>query len=283
MATPIIRGRDKLYKHFQSANHKLWKLYNASNLKSPIQVQTNLKLKFEDSETLLANVIESLEPTGVYILDTFSIVDKGGEQRFIQPDTSICFSLSDSEPMNGAGTGAKSDNIGFKAGIELNDHISVIKENAVLSSQRDYFKKCYEDGLQEILRLKNELNIAESLLDEYEEEDEEEEEGEQQSVSGIPASIEASIAKVIAENGGTILENLMSKGVKNELKIETEEEDNEPQINGVDVQNIPDVYTLTEMLQKYDPKLKEHLYKLLLIAQQKPNTFKTFLNRLEGF
>lgn len=282
MATISIRGKDKVLAHFKNVNQPYWKLYNVSDLKTPIQqFVTGKEKKIDTPLRFLNDILDSIDPSGTYVLDTYEFSDdRQNQQRFLKPDTSICFSLSDSAiapQVNGNETKRPSFD---SSPASLKDHIDLIKENAKLSMECSLYKSRYEDCLKEIAELKSEIDDLNEELEDYEEE---EEEAEQESVSGTqpPKNMEEALSRLITEHGGVLVENLMSKGVKGDPGKSEEDIPEEPKVNGSG--DIPDMDVIVRELQRYDPQFQKHLYKLMLIAQQKPSTFKMFLSKLENF
>ena len=279
--TPVIKDKEKLYKHFQATKHPAWKLYNANDRKSPIQICINEK-SITNAYAQLRDIVECLEPTGIYELDTFLPQSGAGEKNYFKPDTSICFTMAETMQPQSQNAPSGGQTIGYTP--QFADHIELIKKNAALASELDYTKKILSDNLIEVGRLTNELKIANDLLDTYEDEEEEEEE-EEEGMSGMPQSIESSIAALITKHGPVVIENMFDKKLSPELKAELEEEQDNKNTatNGIDFSNMPSIEIIVEKLQRVDPKLQQHLYKLLLIGQQKPITFKMFLTKLENY
>ncbi len=281
---PVIKDKEKLYKHFQATKHTAWKLYNSADMKTPIQSLTNEK-NTTNSYAQLRDIVECLESTGIYVLDSFLPVAGAGEKNYFKPDASVCFTMAETmqQQSQNAPSGER-QTIGYTP--QFADHIELIKTNAKLASELDYTKKLLQDNLLEVGRLTNELTIANNLLDEYEAEEEDDEDEEEEGLAGMPVGIESAIAQLITKHGPVVIENMFDKKLNQDLKPELEEEEHDNKntaTNGIDFSNMPSIDIIVDKLQKVDPKLQQHLYKLLLIGQQKPNTFKIFLSKLENY
>lgn len=269
--SPLIKGRNNIIKHFKSTKHSVWKLYNANDTKSPMQ--THISKSPADAIASLEEMLDVLDPSGSFILDTFLPLP-GNDKNYVRADTSMPFTLSEAsnekQPIQGTG-----NHLNYTPAF--GDHIKLIQDNAKISAELDYTKQLYSDTLKEIERLRNELRVAESLLDEYEAEEDEEEE--KSGVSGVPKNAEEAVAKLITEHGGVVIEHFFNKekGLKDELQLSN---DKTP-INGIDTTKMPDLNTIVQVLASKDSRLHEHLYKLALIAQQKPIKFKFFLDQLD--
>lgn len=285
MATISIRGKEKVLSHYKNVNQPYWKLYNVSDLKTPIQqFVTGRDKKIDTPLRFLNDILDSIDPNGTYVLDTYEYSDdKSNQQRFLKPDTSICFTLSDTATAPQVnGTEVKRPTFDSSP-ASLKDHIDLIKENAKLSMECSLYKSRYEDCLKEISELKSEIDELNDELEDYEEEEEEQE---QESVAGTqpPKNMEEALSRLMTEHGGVLIENLMSKGVKGDpgkSDISGDDDEGEIKVNGSG--DMPDMNTIVTELQRYDPNFQKHLYKLMLIAQQKPSTFKMFLSKLENF
>lgn len=189
--------------------------------------------------------------------------------------------------------------------INLSDHVALISAKARAESDCQYYLGVIADLKKDKADLERKLDELESELDELESEldamEEKAEEEEKARISGNEAvTMESAIASVIKENGGVLLENLLgAKGVKGAPNFseenslgdgmgESEEQlkDNQA-VNGIPVgttnlMSLP-LTTLNEEMMSLDNKWKQHLCKIILIGQQKPETFKMFMLRLEQF
>ncbi len=293
MATVSLRGKEKVISHYTNTNDPFWKLYTISD-KTPLQQYTSGKGIGKDamvkSTSFLNDILDAIDPSGTYILHTFSATENTEPQRFIKPNTALCFCLSD-ETIEIQSTGDEKNNSPKErynsSPASLKDHIELIKENAKLSMECSLYKTRYDESLTKISKLEAEIEELEDILEEYEEDDEDEK-GE--GVAGTPKTYEEALSKIIVEHAPVILENFMSKGVKDPLKDESMEgsdldleEEEEIKINGIPGSSIPEMEFIITELHKKDPNLQRHLYKLMLIAQQKPATFSAFINKLENF
>lgn len=283
MAAPIaIRGKEKVLAYFKKVNNPFWKLYNTSDTKRAIQENLSNK-DIAKSFGYLADLLESIESTGVYQLDTFSVKEANEAQRFITPTTSLVFSMSESA-ISGETTELKS---GAKwitdTPASLKDHIALVQENAKLSVEVNMHKAECMRLMEEISKLKVELDYANNLLDEYEEEDEEDEEEQGVTGTGDPKNMNEAISQLISKHGGTLIEGLFGKG-KSKMEDIPEEETDNAEVNGIEERPMPKNITgIIEELRTHDENLFKHLYKLLQIARSQPVVFKNILTQLESF
>lgn len=277
MATITLRGKDKLYTHFKNVNDPYWKLYNASDSKTPIQTCLSVK-QVSESLKYLVDIVDSIDPDGIYILDTFSVAENKGEQRFLKPNTSLCFSIN--EAVQERIVDNKKDAVSYHQPASMKEHLDLIRDNAKLTVEVTMYKQYWEDAQKKISELENEIEELEDIIEEYEEEEEEE------GVAGTQApakNMEEALSRLVTEHGGTIIENFMSPSTKEKVDFSNEEEQKgEVKVNGV-INNIPQINDIIEELNERDPQLQKHLYKLLIIAREKPITFKMFLKKLEDF
>lgn len=280
MPTVSIRGKDNLYKHFKNVNDPHWKLYNTSDAKTPIQVCLSVKQVGQSLEYLI-DIVDSIDPNGTYILDTYSIADNRGEQRFLKPNTSICFSINENvvEKQESVST-TKKDYL--EAPASLKEHLELVRDNAKLTVEVGMYKQYWEDAKIKIAKLENEIEELEEIIDEYEEEEEE-----AKAVSGdgskpIPNDMNEALTQLVVEHGGAIVENLMGTGTKEKVDFGNDKDEGEIKVNGI-TSEIPSVGAIIDELHQRDPLLQKHLYKLLIIAREKPHTFKIFLKKLENF
>lgn len=281
MATVSIRGKEKVITHFKNAGNSHWKLYNAADSKSPLQTCLNVK-DVPTSLEFLNEILDNIDPNGIYTLDTYAKNDERGEQKFLRPTTSVCFSLSETTTTS-VNSPTEEKKTFSSTPASLKDHIDLIRENAKLSAECSMYKQYWEESIKKITELENLVDELEDELEEYEEEAEQEEE--EKKVSGTdsaPQNVEQAIAQLIKDHGGALVENIMNKGVKSDIKFDEEKEEGEIKVNGIG-DEMPDIHTIVSELVQKDSQFQKHLYKLLLIARQKPNTFKMFLKKLEEF
>jgi len=176
--------------------------------------------------------------------------------------------------------------------IGLSDHITLITQKAQAESNCEYLKNVVSDQAKTISQLEREnrelqetIGELEEELDEIESSLNEEKEKENEGIKGTEEegiNFEKAISSLIKEHGGTIVENVFSKGVKGAPSFE---ETDTATVNGISEKGI-DSYTLPELnaeMMAINSKWKKHLYKMLLIAEQKPVTFKAFMLKLELF
>jgi hypothetical protein len=200
----------------------------------------------------------------------------------------------------------QSNQNGYSGQINLNSYLDLMRENSDLKVNANYWKKSLDDSLALIKMLEEEIDDLEQELEEMQEDEEE-------SVSGT-SSIQDTLSNLIQVHGGTIINNLIKgKGeVKNEeipaeqfeqeipMGAEVEEDDSFEEfeeddsfeedeeerpnayMNGI-TGNIVTMEALIKELRKHDTELFKHLYKLLLIAQNKPDVFKSIISSLENF
>lgn len=304
---PTIKGREKLLKHFKNVNEPWWKLYNASDMRTPIQVQLNKKTNsIVTSEGYLTDLLDSVDPSGTFVLETFGL--QQADEGFKRPSTSMSFTLNEqygaSEPEEKV-SGTKSVP-GFTGQLGIREHVALINENAKLSAECETWKSKYNDILKKNIELENLVEELEDEIEELEEELEELEEGGEKK-EGTERLIGA-VTKVVEEHGGTLVEHFTGKKGKGGSQVhgmpdEEEEEYEEEHISGQEnnseesesneeegedvamngITQLPEIPEIIEELKKHDAKLQRHLFKLLLIAQQKPNTFKILLGKIEDF
>lgn len=297
MAEVSIRGKENILKHFTNINDPYWKLFNAKDTKTPIQTLLSVNNTVK-SKQYFSELLDSLDQNGTYVLDTFTVATakETGGMKWSKPDTTTCFSLADTGTALLMGDENKKKTE-YVAPSSMRDTIELIRENATLTVELSVFKGKWEEGQKLIKELQAEIEELNKIIDEYEEEESEEEE----SVGGVPKNIEEALTGLIHAHGGTIIENLVNKGIdkdpfkdnatgNSEKSVEGEggqenddqEAEQEIKMNGIG-NDIPDLNSIIQELMQRDINLHKHLYKLLLIARQKPNTFKTFLHKLETF
>ncbi len=275
MATvkPIIRTKENLYKHFRATKHAHWRLYNAEDTKSPLA--SHLGNNLGDSEKVLSDFIDAIDPEGVYILDTF-IAPVKGEKGYVKPETTMPFTLVEkSAQQTITGNTTQDKQSGYTP--EFGEHIRLIQDNAKLSAELKYATQKLTEALEEQGRLENELRIAENLLEEGEEEEEGQSEEEEEKKPGmfgnmIPASLDQALAKLLNEKGGMLIESFFAK--KTPL--------NNPVMNGTVSDIDTEMMAIISELRKHDENLNEHLKKLLAIAQNFPDMFKGILEHLDS-
>lgn len=271
---PIIFGRDAIVKHFKDSKRAHWKLYNASNVKSPVMIKTDQK-NVAHSLAAFSDLIESIDPNGVYILDLF-VQENGQDRQYFTPETSIPFTLvdrADNESIAAnnsyqpamAGTGQYTP--------EFGEHIALIKANAQLSAENDYSRTQLADALDQNNKLIIENGVLEERVEELENGDEEEEK-EDGIFSGLPANINQSLANLIEKKGPMILENMFASDNANNYT---------KPINGSPVEEDANIYEIVKRLKKHDPQIEEHLLKLLGIAEHMPDTFKDIMSNLDNW
>ena len=281
MPTIVIRGKDKVLDHYKSTNDPYWKLY-VSDSKSPIQ-QNLFEKKMDKSSQHLSEMLDSIDPNGVYVLETYSAAEKNEQQKFLRAATSTCFALSEGV----AGTEEKKgDNSGRGSSISTQQWLDIMRENTQLAGTIAANKIQIEHLNEKILEQASYIDELETELDEFEEFDEEEEE-EEASVTGVPKNMEQALGKVLVDNSDKIIDMLSGFFNKGGKKIEDDIPDEEPeekdpvQMSGIAETKPTTIAAVCEELKKHDPKLFKHLYKLVLVAEQKPDIFKMFLTKLE--
>ncbi len=271
-SAPTIRGKDNLLKHFKATKQAHWKLYNDADKKTPVQVYLpgGNNVKVADSITALTEILDVLDPTGVYILDTYL---PGSDKNFVRPETSIIFSLSEAQQNQPIQDQSKALSGVNNYSPDFSQHIKLIQDNAYLKAENDIKTQKLSEALQEVARLKNENDVLEDTILNYEnEEDDEKEEEEKKGMFGnMPPSINEALAKLITEKGGMMIEGMFAK------KIPTP---NSVQINGTDDENKLYIAVCSE-LKNHDPKIIPHLQKLFLIAQSMPAIFQNIIQSLE--
>ena len=289
-------------------NFPLWKIYELGK-RNPIF--TSL-IEGDESNTIknFEAALKDLYPDKIYTVQLFrNLLHRKGGQKFINPNFEFSFQFNKEEqvlqpPVISGVPSAPSAptaiipapySVDVRQQIGLSEHISIIQAKAKAESDNEYLKniikdqaKLIADSERKIEELEKELEELEQELDELEEELDEQEKEEEKIAGTEDTSIESAIASVIKENGGVVLENLMSKGVKGAPDFTEENEEQqqeEPKVNGIPDNNLMDmsIPDLNMQMLTLNPKWKQHLVKLILIGKQKPITFKMFMSKLESF
>ncbi len=274
MAIPItIRGTDKLLRQFNEQANPFWRILAQD--KSVVFQNTN-EANLKDSYEKLQGILENLSQTNIYYLQLYKTTDK----KFTAPFANISFVLSEEgEPtMNGTGTKEKEDVYKGADRASFNRELELIKENAILRQEKAILEIRLTEQQEANRLLKDEIKDLEEELDEIDEEDEAAEEQEKAAV-GNP--LMAVAAELLKNHGPMMMENLMSKGVRGGPPVEEPLQDN-VKVSGLESEALT-LYQVVDELEARDDKLYTHLHKLLLIARQKPMTFKYFLSQLEKF
>lgn len=268
-----IKGKDKIIKYFSRVNCPFFKLYSSE---SPTKVisQNVINESQESGFQEFKEALEILDSGQSYILEIFPVKQnkKGENVASLDFVSSVQFSLKDSDGSTVSGIQDKTKVVFDNA--SLKDQIELIKLNAKIQVELNVYKAENDRLLGEIERLKAHIEDLEEEINEYEEECEEEEE----KISGDPLS--NALAGLVKEHGGVIIESITSGKLKDKLKGD------ENNIDPVQMGNVREkLLTLTveqiiEKLKTYDENLQYHLYKLLLIAEQRPYLFRSFLNKL---
>lgn len=258
-----IKGKDKILKHFSDNKFPFWRLALAEDARSVIAQNfeiTDMRKSFET----LKDVIDNIEPSNIYILESYKKTD---EKRYTKPDTSVNFIIDESATVGNT----KVEPVKDYTPASLKSSLELIETNAKLSSEIGILKFQLEQANKTITELNSHIVDLEEELDELEEGGE----GDINGMGGTP--MERALSKLLEENGATIIENFMPK--KNgESKLNPE-----VKITGLkegDAQ-MPDFNVCIDILKQHDVQLHYHLYKLVLIAQQMPGTFKTLLKKID--
>jgi hypothetical protein len=172
----------------------------------------------------------------------------------------------------------------YKPAANLQSEIALIRENAKLSMECELYRERFVDAQKKIVELEAYVKELEDELEEMEEEEEEEE----ASIAGVkpPKDMQEALSRLVVEHGGAIIENITGgKGgkIKTDLKFDEQpeqEEQGEVKISGTG-DEIPDLMSVISELQARDKQFHKHMFKLLLVARQKPITFNMLLKRLE--
>ena len=280
MATISVRGREAIIKHFKQNNNPYWKLYTQDS-RTPFQSQLTEK-KMPESQVFLEETLDTIDVNGIYVLETYSFNQGEEKQKFLRPNTSATFALTETAL---AGNTEEKGNKYSNSPVSLDKWLEAIRENTALSSQVATMKIQIEHLIEKNARL-NELNVdLNAELDEYEEEDEEEEDDDDSQVTGgVPKNMEQALGQFLNNHGEKIID--LFSGLKGKKKIEDDEipeetqEDN-VQMSGIKENKVTTLAGVIDELAKHDPKIYQHLYKLVLIAEREPKIFNMFLDKLE--
>jgi len=264
-----IRGQKKILDYFSGQKQPMWRLFPADDPRSVISQNLDISDQSKSHSHLLG-VINYLDPDNVYTLELFKAAS---DKKYGKPDNSVNFSLSETAAVSEIKKpGADRNNIAdfIKGDMDL------IRENATLRSNLGIKTFELEQAQKTILQLQNEIVELEEELDEMVEE------AEEHSITGNAQNdpIKQKIADLMEKGGGLLIEHLGKKSSKKKL----DDEDIEITVNGItnDKYLAHPIETYIEQLKKVDPNLHYHLYKLVLVSQKMPDTFKLFLTELEN-
>lgn len=277
----------------QNKSFPIWKMHDVGK---KIIVDSNLHEQNPDKSTeLLKNAFEKLTPGCLYCLSLY----KSGRRSHGKENSSITFMNDDSEKVGAAEEKqtAQPTKIAYENTIQppaaserigLSEHIALIQSKAGAEAKLMYMEGIVSDQTKYIAELEAELKKCEEEIEELENEietlEEAEEEEEAEAVAGTEkVTLESALAGLIKENGGLVIENLFNKGLKEDIGI-TEETDNAT-VNGItsDLYERYSVEALNVEMLTLNPQWKKHLFKLVQIGQQKPNTFRMLLKKLEDY
>lgn len=289
-----LKGKEKIFNYFQKQKCAFWKLLNYDN-RRVIAANTskkNLQESFED----FSELIESVDQNCAYILELYAFTNPQEKQTFTRPFTTVGFSIDEDYVPKQVVTGgeplpAKPAASEFSGKMTLESHLHLIAENARLLSSNAFNEQRVKELQARVDELEEECDHLNGIIDDYEEEEEEEKEQEQ-TVKGQPETPISILAGFVKENGKQIVE-AMTKGKKVDVNAYQpppqpentppgEEENPGATMNGIPNIVLPDLNIIIKQLQGIDPNLHEHLFKLLLIGQQKPETFKLLISQLDN-
>jgi predicted DNA-binding protein YlxM (UPF0122 family) len=248
-------------------------------MKAPLQSNlslkksSNQKLLMADSKSFLVETLESLNPEGVYVLDTFSAMNANEQNRFMRADTSTCFSLS--EVANNVSISNEKIGNQKTTGVSFDDHIKLVRDLAMSEAKCSALRIENEHLQEKVNKLTTEIEELEEELDEMDEE-----EGDKASMgsAAAPVTWQDSLGKILAEAAPAIIKNMTGK-VKSD---KVEEDVDNMTVNGVDTQKVT-MQAIIDGLRKHDKDLFNHLYKLWKLAEQKPEMFKALISNLDSF
>lgn len=272
MAVPVaIKGKNKIISHFKNSGHPFWRVYPTSDPRSLISYNFTIE-KLDKSLAVLQDVIDNIDPAGIYSLETF---EKADDKKYSKPDTSISFCLeTESAVVTGTGILQPAQQKEMFSPASLKDQLELVKENARLQIECSIYKDKYEQSVKKIAELEVEITELEDELDELEGE-EEEEENELAKLAGDP--MKNAFANLIKEHGGVIIERFAGGKLKDDAEIDP------TKVAGIPPINMPDIETILQRLHAKDEQLQYHLYKLMQIAEQRPATFKVLIGKLETY
>lgn len=287
MANITIRGMQNVENHFKNQKCAFWKLYIASDLRTPISSNMTERDMLESWQTL-NQMLETLDHSNAYILDCFAFKgDKtqGSVAQYVKPQSSICFSLKEDEPKIIAGDDHKKAPA-FSGNPSIEGYVELVGKYSRLLAEVTY-KDQVIDGLH------RQVNELQETIDELEEELEEmeQEEEEAEKVAGTQAETTEETLKGalvgLIKQVPSMLANMKggAKKINVDLYQGEEQQQEEPgaKVAGLyDTAKLPDLNIIVKQLFALDNDLHAHLFKLLLIGQQQPETFKALLNHLES-
>lgn len=295
MAGAIIQNKDKLYAHFKRQETPFWKLSLYNDRRSIIS--SNLvEEDLENSLHIFQEICDSLDPSQMYALDMYEEARSAKGNAI--PKSSISFCLSPVETVKEK----KEKESGMFTGSDFKKSLEIVQENARLEIQLQNYKTQNQELIEKIGKLNNYISTLEKDIEELEDELEDYE-NEESSIGEVgKENLESVATSLLKTHGASIIEKFTGKKVElkhdegvtgeeeeeeleddpeGEYELEEEEpEDDKVTMNGLS--NLPSMEKIILRLQAKDKKLHEHLYKLMLIAEQKPEMFKELISYLEG-
>lgn len=274
-ASPTIKGKQNLIKHFQATKCPYWKLYNAHDAKAPIMSYNNDK-NIVNSLGALTEFCDILDEHGLYVLDTFVPVEGSKDKSMIRPEQTVCFTLQDhyqNAPAKQHPSAEGKQVSGYTP--EFGEHIALIKENAKHKGEYDYCSLQLKDALIKIGELENKNKVLQDSLENGEFDEEEEEDDDDDSIAGVGSAKDRlmnAFAGLLETKGGLIVENVFGS----KLKTDTSKQP----INDTNEENEAFI-SICNSLKEHDPELLKHLVKLHAIAVNMPDTFKVIIDNLE--
>lgn len=293
--TVTLKGKEKLFNYFEKQKCAYWKLLNF-NTRKVIAANTSKK-QFSEAYEDLKELVESVDPDEAYIIELYAFALNGDKQSFTRPYATMPFSIDeDYKPKspvisNTQEQPTKRENE-FSGKMTLDSHLHLIGENSRLIAAEAFQSQRIKELEAKIAELQADNDHLNSIIDDYEEEEEEENEADQkEKVAGQTETPMSIMANFIKENGKDIVNAVLTKKEKvnvnqyqpPEQPIQDQEQPGAA-VNGVgNTIQLPDLNVIVKQLQGIDPLFHEHLFKLLLIGQQKPETFKLLLSQLDNF
>jgi len=261
-----FRGKKSVLKQFESLKMPVWRLYNIDEQKSPFAKYEGKILAAANKE--LSEVLDNIEPTGIYMIDAFYPINTKEEKNYHLPDAQMIFTLEEKRRVE---IGKDKEDVQQRVSVyspEFEDHIKLIKQNAELKAERDYYAKCYNESVEEVARLEQEIKIKDEELDSIEED---------ADISGTPEAEKLSFQDVITgllhKHGDKLVDSLVSK----KLRDTSYTPNPAVQMNGTN----ENLLKIIEELRKHDANIERHLFLLLQLAVQDTDLFNGMLGQLE--
>jgi len=267
MSYVAVRGKQKILDFFGKQKNPIWRLYPADDPRSII-ADNYTTTDFTKASALLRDVVEYLDGDNVYTLESFKATQD--KKYGTKPDNAVNFTVSD----GAVGEIVKPAKPGESFQGDIKKNFDLVIENSTLRSEKGILQFKYDQLLLENQQLKKDIEELEDELDEMTADLAED------KLNGTDSEdpIKKQIASAIEKGTNLLIENFGNmKKPENKL-------DPEIKINGIrdETYKKHPIEKYIELLMKADPDLHFHFYKLVQLAQQKPETFKMLLTQLEN-